>query len=160
MPVNPCCCAVPCVTDATCEESASAYTLTLPTAVNFGSCTYTATCTPSLTTLLMTQFGSACIWDHNKAVGDIGQKCIAGYLWGPVGGGVVARIDQVTIGGCQYWRLQIFGEGLATPYPVLTLVKERTSATDTPAGTYTFYSLTVNGVTCSGASITGTVSVA
>lgn len=169
MPVNGCCCA--CISGTTCPAGlATTYAVSVPAALNTGSCTGFTGCSPSDSSV--TVGGSSCLWTHTNYVGGLTSNppspiCIGGTATSYYAGAyfdVVMSINATAWDGtsCSVYRVMFtvnksFSDGTALH---IIYEKKRLSSSDGPVGTYQLVAVTDASFTpCTGATADDTITV-
>ena len=146
MPINSYCCTVipgnPCNTASDYGTACppihvGSYVVHLPSVITFNMAAGTD-CSPSDTSV--TVLSATCVYNSG-----IGALCVAGHQGfdGVVGQNVEVALGSISCPGgnnAAFWNLQ-FDLSTATDTITVSYFKPRTSTTDTPVGTYTFYEL-------------------
>lgn len=147
---------------------AGSYTVSMPSSVNFGSCTGSGTCSTSTASVVLSggcAGGSVGGWKISGAFS--APTCVAGHKTNadPAGTGKIKLYNDVDLSNCAAWIVKIYfadTSGVGDPAWYVTYSKVRTGAsTNDIVGTYNLLSIVNNntGVACSGATADATITV-
>ena len=118
----------------------SMFTVNLPATVTWGSCSPPATCTPSLSSVYVTEIGTSCLYL-------IYGGCASGWTLESV-----SLSNDVDDDGCAVWAVRVSFLNASE----IVYEKRRTGAQDSPIGTY---SLVKFSPACTGATADAYITV-